>query len=97
MSGDKYLTEEEEFERIKKFDSDYNHFFISGKDENNILLFTCKSLGENNLCTSYFFRSIYCRLYPKIKTKYLNTNTKMLEGCGYYFESNIRFEEFLKK
>ena len=96
MIKDKYLTQEEEFERLKNFDSEYNNFFLSGKDEDGILLFTCKFLGEDNLCTCYALRSFYCRLYPKIRAGHLKSNDEMLEGCGYYIESNIKFEEFLK-
>jgi len=96
MIGDQYLTREEEFERIKKLDDKYNHFFISSRDETGILLFTCKSLGEDNLCTCYPFRSLYCRLYPRIKTKHIRAGAEMPEGCGYYIESNVKFEEFLK-
>ncbi len=96
MIGKDYLTKQEEFERIKKLDSRYNNFFISGKDENNALLFTCKSLKDDNLCSCYAFRSLYCRLYPKIEVKQLRAGAEMPEGCGYYNESNVKFKEFLK-
>jgi hypothetical protein len=96
MIGGKYLSEPEEFQNLKEFDSQYNHFFISGRDKDGFLLFTCKSINSDNLCKCYHFRSLYCRLYPKIVTKHLATHTEMLEGCGYYIESNVDFKEFLK-
>ncbi len=96
MIGEQYLTDKKEFERIKQLDSKYNNFFISGRDENNILLFTCKALKEDNTCSCYSFRSLYCRLYPGIKTKHIRAGAEMLKGCGYYIESNVKFEEFLK-
>lgn len=95
MIGDDYLTKIEEFERLKLLDSKYNSFFISGKDENGVLLFACKHLGEDNLCSCYNYRSLYCRLYPFIKTKHIRAGAEMPEGCGYYIESNVKFEEFL--
>ncbi|OGI00361.1 MAG: hypothetical protein A2Y25_09505 [Candidatus Melainabacteria bacterium GWF2_37_15] len=80
-----YIKTEEDFERLKKFDRKYNHFFISGQDEDGVLLFTCKSLTDDNLCRDYFFRSLYCRLYPKIQMKHLKTGGELLDGCGYSF------------
>ena len=94
--GKKYVTEEEEYESLKKLDSYYNNFILTGKDEDGILLFTCKSLGEDNLCKDYKFRSLYCRLYPRIMRKHIRANAEMLEGCGFYIESNVKFEEFLR-
>lgn len=93
--GEEYLTREEEFERLKSLDSKYNNFYISGKDENGVLLFACKSLREDNLCSCYAFRSLYCRLYPKIKTKHLKDGIEFPEECGYYIESSVSFEEIL--
>ncbi len=86
MIENKYVIEKEEFERMKTFDPKYKHFFISGKDEKGILLFTCKSLGDDNLCGDYFFRSFYCRLYPRIMMKSIKAGAVFPEECGYYVE-----------
>ncbi len=94
--GKEYLRHEKEFENLKTLDSKYNNFFISGRDEDGILLFTCRSLGDDNLCSNYALRSLYCRLYPKIMRKHIRAGAEMLEGCGYYIESNVNFEEILK-
>lgn len=85
MINDKYVTELEEFKQLKAFDNEYNNFYVSGADEEGILLFTCASLGEDNLCKAYLFRSIYCRLYPWIRRKAIKLGAQMLEGCGYSF------------
>jgi len=93
---DKYISTEEEFERLKKWKSRYKHFYISGRDEDGLLLFTCKSLNDDNTCKSYKFRSLYCRLYPRISTELLRSGTTTLDGCGYYYKSSVDFKDYLK-
>jgi Fe-S-cluster containining protein len=95
-TGDKFITEEAEFERLKNWQKHYNHFFISGKDENGILLFTCKSLSEDNTCRNYRMRSWFCRSYPHVKTDFIAAGGTTLEGCGFYFKSSKEFRKFLE-
>ena len=87
---------EEQFENIKKWDKHFHSFYISGKSETGSLLFTCKEIDENNRCRVYFFRGLGCRQYPKKNTKFLINGGKPLEGCGYYFEPNKKFESYMK-
>lgn len=96
MIGDKYVTKEEEFERMKSIDTRYNHFYISGTEQNGTLLFTCKSLTEDNLCRNYRLRSLYCRLYPWIMFKSIRAGVDLPEECGFNVEKNIKFKDFLK-
>ncbi|MCD7880045.1 MAG: YkgJ family cysteine cluster protein [Candidatus Gastranaerophilales bacterium] len=96
-----YIEEEpikkiEQFEQIKEWNKHYNNFYISGKDESGSLLFTCREIDENNKCKVYFFRGLGCRLYPAVNRKFLRNGGKPLDGCGYYFEPNKKFELFLK-
>lgn len=93
---DDLITTEEQFERLKKWKWKYNHFYISGRDDDGALLFTCKSLNEENYCTSYKFRSLYCRSYPKLDSKALKKGMELLDGCGYYYESTVKFKDFLE-
>jgi len=88
---------EEQFEKVKKWDKHFRNFYVSGKSENGSLLFTCNEIDENNRCKVYFFRGLGCRFYPKINTKFLINGGKPLEGCGYYFEVNKNFKDYLKK
>jgi Fe-S-cluster containining protein len=94
---DKFITSEEEFERLKIWQPRYKHFFISGKDEEGILLFTCKSLDDDNLCKNYMFRSLYCKSYPRIKSDFIAAGAETLEGCGFYYKSSVEFKSFLSK
>jgi Fe-S-cluster containining protein len=95
--NDNYIASEDEFEKLKKWKPRYNHFYISGRDEDGALLFTCKSLNTDNACKSYRFRSLYCRLYPRLKTDMIIAGTTMLDGCGYYYKSSIDFKDYLQK
>lgn len=96
MIEDKYVQTEEDFERLKTFKKIYNHFYISGRDKDRALLFTCKSLTDDNKCKDYFFRSFYCRTYPHIIPDFIAQGGKPLKGCGYSFDVDKKFSEFLK-
>lgn len=96
-ANEHFLTTEEQFESLKKWQKKYNHFFISGKDKHGILLFTCKSLGADNRCKSYLVRSWFCRAYPFIKTDFIAAGGQTLEGCGFYFTSSVKFKDCLKE
>lgn len=84
--GTKDITELYEFENLKAEQPRYNHFYISGVDDDGRLLFTCNSLGEDNLCKAYKIRSFYCRFYPQISPNLLRQGHQTLEGCGYYYQ-----------
>lgn len=95
--GNDAISTEEQFERVKKFDKRYNKFFPSGKfGENGEMLFTCKFLRENGKCGVHPFRSLVCRLYPKIDAGFFSNGGKLLEGCGYRVEINRKFSDFLE-
>lgn len=86
MIKDSYVATEQEFEFMKELNPKHNHFYISGRDDDGALLFTCKSMGEDNLCKDYNFRSLYCRFYPWILFKSINAGYELPEECGYYVE-----------
>lgn len=94
---DKLLTRESEFEYLKQRMPRFEHFYISDKDDQGVLLFTCKFLSEENKCSIYHFRSIFCRFYPHFSDKFIKIGGKPLEGCGFYYEPVTKFEEVIKK
>lgn len=94
---EKPIQTEEQFDILKEWNKSYHHFFISGKDDDGALLFTCKSLDENNICKNYFFRSIKCRTYPYIKKDFILNGGRPLDGCGYYFSVDKNFASYLKQ
>lgn len=96
LSDNNPIRTEAQFERAKEWDKHLCNFYISGKDENGVLQFTCRALDENNRCKVYFFRGFGCRMYPKKDTKFLINGGKPLDGCGYYYEPNKSFSSFLK-
>lgn len=93
---DKYIREESEFEDLKKTDKRYRHFFPTKKDEDGILLFTCRSLTNDNKCKDYFLRSFYCRKYPNPDKKFIMAKGRLLEGCGYKIDVDREFKDYLK-
>lgn len=91
-----YIINEKQFEILKNWDKKYNNFYISGKDENGRLLFTCKALGDNNECKKYFFRSLYCRKYPFVEKGLIYNGVQPDKDCGYYFEPEKPFSDFME-
>jgi len=92
-----YIKDEEHFKQIQKENKRYKIFEISGRmEENGALMFKCKALKENGLCGAYFFRSLYCRNYPAINYDFLNNGGTTIDGCGYYFDVNKKFKDYIK-
>lgn len=96
---DGYIRTVEQFEKVKKQSPRMRHFFVSGELNNAgevALLFTCKSIGDDNRCRHYFFRSPYCRKYPIVDKNFIAQGGEMLDGCGFYFDVDKKFKEYLK-
>ena len=70
----------------------YKRFYIKGKDEEGNLIFACKLVTKEGLCSDYEHRLRMCKNYPAKKIFY---PAKLHEGCGY--KVNIKtFEDYLK-
>ncbi len=93
--GNRIVTSEAEFQKMQEFDKKYRNFEISGKGENGELLFRCKALKENGSCGVYRFRSVNCRLYPRVNQKFVYDGGVPLDGCGYSFSVNKKFKDYL--
>lgn len=94
--GDELIKTEEQFEKAKQKNKRMMLFEISGRDEiDGALTFVCKSLRPDGKCGNYFLRSMFCREYPFVIPDFIRNNGKTLEGCGYYFDIDKKFEEYL--
>ena len=51
--GKKIISDEKEFDNLRKFDKKYNNFEINGRGEDGELLFKCKALAEDGKCSVY--------------------------------------------
>lgn len=71
----------------------YKRFYIRGKDEEGNLIFACKYVTDDGLCSVYDKRLKMCRNYPAKKISYAG---KLHEGCGYKVEDKS-FESYMKK
>ncbi len=99
-----YIKTPEDFLKLCKKNKSLNNFVINGKitdvDENNLqygaLLFKCRALREDGKCGKYFFRSLYCRDYPSVNPSFIQMGGTTLDNCGYYFDVNKKFSEYLK-
>ena len=95
--GDELIKTEEQFEQAKLKNKRMNMFEISGVDEtDNALTFRCKTLGKDGKCKHYWLRSMFCREYPFIIPDFIRNNGQTLEGCGYYYDVDKKFDEYLK-
>ncbi|MDD3437236.1 MAG: YkgJ family cysteine cluster protein [Candidatus Gastranaerophilales bacterium] len=71
---------EKEFKFMQVLFPSYRRFYIKGKDEEGNLIFACKYVSPEGLCTVYDRRLKMCRVYPCKKILY---PAKLHEGCGY--------------
>ena len=85
--------DEEEFKIMQFIYPGYKRFYVKGKDAEGNLIFACKLLGEDGLCTDYKKRLPLCKKYPVKKIYY---NGKLHEGCGFSIEPEVEFENLLK-
>ncbi len=82
---------EKEFKFMQFLFPTYRRFYIKGKDKEGNLIFACKLVTEDGLCSDYKNRPAMCRKYPARKILY---PAKLHEGCGY--RVNIKtFEDYL--
>lgn len=96
VNGSLYVSTQEQFEAMQRFDKRYKNFEVSGYDETKkALTFRCKALSDKGKCKFYHFRSLACRLYPNPSKKFLLGGGKLLDNCGYRIEPSKKFEEFL--
>ena len=78
---------EKEFEIMQKIYPKYKRFYIKGKDEFGNLIFACKLVTPEGLCSDYKHRLRMCKNYPAKRVGY---NAQLHEGCGY----KVNFKEF---
>lgn len=89
------ITEDDDLEKLIKEDKHLRKFYVSGKNEKGELLFTCKSLGEDNKCRHYWFRSLYCRRYPLVKSFKTGQYLQPEDYCGYKIVPVKSFKDYL--
>ena len=89
------ITEDDDLNKLIKEDRHLISFYVSGKNEKGELLFTCKSLGEDNKCRHYWFRSLYCRRYPLVKSLKTGQYLQPEDYCGYKIVPVKSFKDYL--
>ena len=71
---------EKEFKLMQFLFPSYRRFYIKGKDDKGNLIFACKYVTDEGLCSVYEKRLPMCKKYPSKKIFY---PAKLHEGCGY--------------
>jgi len=84
---------EDEFKLTTKIFPKYKRFEIIGRDEYDNLIFACKLLDENGLCSDYKNRLKMCKKYPVTKIKGI---AKLHKRCGFKIISEKSFKDYLK-
>ena len=84
---------EKEFKIMQMIYPKYKRFYIKGKDDEGNLIFACKLVTPEGLCSDYEHRLRMCKNYPAKRIKYPG---KLHEGCGYTVHIK-KFEDYLKK
>ncbi|MCI1273107.1 MAG: YkgJ family cysteine cluster protein [Clostridiaceae bacterium] len=83
---------EDEFKIMQFLFPKYKRFYIKGKDDEGNLIFACKLVTKDGLCSDYKHRLRMCKNYPAKRVGY---PAKLHEGCGYTV--NVKtFDDYLK-
>ena len=84
---------EKEFKIMQMIYPKYKRFYIKGKDEFGNLIFACKLVTPEGLCSDYKNRLRMCKNYPAKRISY---PAQLHDGCGY--KVNIKkFEDYMGK
>lgn len=83
---------EKEFKIMQFLFPAYKRFYIRGRDEFGNLIFACKLVSDDGLCTNYKHRLKMCRRYP---VRFVKFPVKLHDGCGYSVEKK-EFKNYLK-
>ena len=86
---------EKEFEFMTKLFPKYKRFKIIGRDEFNNLIFACKLIGEDGLCTDYKNRLKMCKEYPFRHRVCLSG--ELHKRCGFKIITEKTFEDYLQE
>ena len=71
----------------------YKRFYIKGRDDAGNLIFACKYVTEEGLCSVYDKRLNMCKRYPLPKIMY---PAEMHKGCGFTVHKK-KFSDYLDK
>lgn len=82
---------EKEFKIMQFFFPSYRRFYIKDKDEQGNLIFACKLVTDEGLCSVYEKRLPMCKKYTYKKIFY---PANLHEGCGYRVVKKT-FEDYL--
>lgn len=83
---------EKEFKIMQMLFPKYKRFYIKGRDEFGNLIFACKLVTDEGLCSDYKNRLRMCKNYP---VKFVSYPAKLHDGCGY--KVNIKnFQDYMK-
>lgn len=83
---------EQEFKFMQILFPSYKRFYIKGKDEQGNLIFACKYVSDDGLCSVYKKRLKMCKRYPCRK---INYPAALHEGCGYKILKKT-FQDYLQ-
>ena len=82
---------EKEFKIMQFLYPAYKRFYIKGKDEFGNLIFACKYVTKEGLCSVYEKRLPMCKKYPARRISY---PAELHEGCGYKINKKS-FKDYL--
>ncbi len=82
---------EKEFKIMQFLFPAYRRFYIKEKDKDGNLIFACKYVTKDGLCSVYDKRLEMCKKYPAKKIYF---KAGLHEGCGYKIIEK-KFEDYL--
>lgn len=87
------IADEKEFKFMQILYPTYKRFYIKERDEKGNLVFACKYVSKEGLCTVYNKRPQLCKRYPSPKILY---PVDLPDGCGFKVIKK-NFDDYLNK
>ncbi len=83
------------FRKLQQRDQFYRNLEIVGTDQNSVLVFNCKLVGEDGRCTKYDERPAICRNFPDLWM--FRFGGELDSTCGYSLQTKVDFKKVLEK
>ena len=91
----KWLSKKSHFMKMVAEKPEYERLYITGKNRDGTLNFSCSWLDSNNKCKDYDNRLDICKVFPNKMV--ITSQGEIPEGCGYSFNIHSSFDAVLTK
>jgi hypothetical protein len=91
----KWVSKKSHFIKMVAENPEYERLYITGKNKEGTLIFSCSWLDSNNICKDYDNRLDICKAFPNKMV--IKNQGEIPDGCSYTVKIHSSFDVVLKK